>query len=142
MSQLSATEFPTMWPDWCSLIRITPMRSSSSKPMSRPSRSPGITGSPTPTQEGVDVYASFEEVQEAGPLPDVPLIVVTAGRFEGWPPGWDPHFLIGCAPNSRLTWPSRVPDGQQIIVRDSGHEVPQQQPELVVRAVEKVLAQT
>jgi len=40
--------------------------------------------------EGVDVYASFAEVRSAGPLPDVPLVVVTAGISAGWPPGWDP----------------------------------------------------
>jgi len=40
-------------------------------------------------EEGVDVFASFKEVQGAPPLPDLPLVVVTAGISEGWPPGWD-----------------------------------------------------
>ncbi len=39
--------------------------------------------------EGIDILASFDEA--AAPLPDVPLVVVTATEGGAdWPPGWDP----------------------------------------------------
>jgi len=37
--------------------------------------------------EGIDLFTSFDQVQAKPELPSVPLVVVTAGRTDGWPPG-------------------------------------------------------
>jgi alpha/beta hydrolase fold len=93
-------------------------------------------------EEGVDVYASFKEVQKAEPLPDIPLVVVTAGRSEGWPPGWDPDVFDRLRAEQQADLANMVPNGQQVIARHSTHEVPLQQPLVVVKAIQTVLAHT
>lgn len=90
--------------------------------------------------EGLDPYASFEEAQAAGELPEVPLVVVTAGLAEGWPPGWDPEVFDALRAEQQADLATRIPGGQQIIAEGSSHHVPSQQPQVIVEAVESVLA--
>ena len=92
-------------------------------------------------EEGVDVFASFKEVQGAPPLPDLPLVVVTAGISEGWPPGWDAKVFDRLRAEQQADLARLVPDGTQLIARKSAHDVPLQQPDVVVKAIESVLAQ-
>jgi pimeloyl-ACP methyl ester carboxylesterase len=90
--------------------------------------------------ERVDVFASFSEAKEAGDLPDVPLVVVTAAENDGWPPGWDPEVFNRLRAGQQKDLAASVPGGQQVIANESGHDVPHDQPDIVVSAVATVLA--
>ena len=94
-----------------------------------------VAGNP----EGADVFSSFDEVRSAGPLPDVPLVVVTAGVPEEWPPGWNPRVFNRLRSRQQADLATLVPGGRQMFARQSGHRVPDEQPEVVVRAVDDVL---
>jgi len=89
--------------------------------------------------EGVDVFTSLEQVQAAGGFPDVPLIVITAGISEGWPPGWDSELFDRLRAAQQEDLAKLSPQGTHVVARNSSHDVPQQQPEVVVRAIRKVL---
>jgi len=89
--------------------------------------------------EGVDVFSSFDEVRAAGRVPDVPLVVVTAGAGEDWPPGWDPTVFDRLRSRQQADLAAMVTGGRQVFARQSGHDVPHDQPEVVVRAIEDVL---
>ena len=94
-----------------------------------------VAGNP----EGAEVFSSFDEVRSAGPLPDVPLVVVTAGVPEEWPPGWNPRVFNRLRSRQQADLATLVPGGRQMFARQSGHRVPDEQPEVVVRAVDDVL---
>ena len=89
--------------------------------------------------EGADVFSSFDEVRAAGPLPTVPLVVVTAGVPEEWPPGWNPKVFNRLRSKQQADLATLVPGGRQMFARQSGHRVPDEQPEAVVRALNDVL---
>jgi hypothetical protein len=89
--------------------------------------------------EGVDLVGSFAEAKGAVHLPPVPLVVVTAGISEGWPPGWDPEVFDRLRAREQRELAHLVPGGQQVFADKSGHEVPVQQPDVVIRAIETVL---
>ena len=63
-------------------------------------------------------------------LPEVPLIVVTATRKEGWPPGWDPTVFdkLRAAQQEDLATRARWRTGDR---RGSGHNVPMDRPTVV-----------
>lgn len=90
--------------------------------------------------EGVDVLKSFDEVRAAGRLPAVPLVVVTAGAPVEWPPGWNPKVFNRLRSRQQADLATLVPGGRQIFAPQSGHRVPDEQPEVVVRAITDVLA--
>ena len=90
--------------------------------------------------EGVDLYASFKQVQAAPGVPDRPLVVVTAGKPEGWPPGWDAAVFNRLRAAQQKDLVSLVSDGTQVIAKQSGHEVPASEPQVVVKAIKTVLA--
>lgn len=89
--------------------------------------------------EGFDPFTSFEEAQAAGELPHVPLVVVTAGISEGWPPGWDAAAFDRLRAEQQADLATLVPGGRQVVAERSTHHVPSQQPEVIVDAVESVL---
>jgi pimeloyl-ACP methyl ester carboxylesterase len=90
--------------------------------------------------EGIDLAASFEQAQAAADLPNVPLVVVTAGISEGWPEAWgDPKVFDRIRAEHQKDLAGRIPGGLQVIAERSTHHVPSQEPEVVVGAVEQVL---
>jgi pimeloyl-ACP methyl ester carboxylesterase len=90
--------------------------------------------------EGMDVLESFEQLQAAGPLPNVPLVVVTAGESDGWPPGWDAATFDALRAAQQADLATFTEQGTQVIAEGSGHHVPSQNPGTVIRAVELVLS--
>lgn len=91
--------------------------------------------------EQVDPFASFDLVQAAGPLPDVPLIVVTAGMSEGWPPDWDAELFDSLRAEQQAELATLTSTGRQVMAPNSRHHVPSQAPEVIVEAVEAILAE-
>lgn len=91
--------------------------------------------------EGIDPFASMDEVHNAGSLPRVPIIVLTAGRSDGWPPGWNPALFDRL--RARLqrqlgTGPERT----QLIAKNSGHDIPHEDPGLVAQAIKTALRES
>ena len=95
----------------------------------------GVLGNP----EQMDVFAGLDEVQAAGSLPNVPLVVVTAGIAEGWPPGWDAATFDALRSAQQADLATFTGNGSQVIAETSGHHVPSQEPETIVATVEQVL---
>ena len=91
--------------------------------------------------EGLDVFAGMDEAAAAGPLPDVPLVVVTAGISEGWPPDWDAETFDALRAAQQADLATFTSQGTQVIAESSAHHVPSQEPAAVVRAIEQVLDQ-
>jgi pimeloyl-ACP methyl ester carboxylesterase len=89
--------------------------------------------------EQMDVVAGLDQVQAAGALPNVPLVVVTAGISEGWPPGWDAETFDALRAAQQADLATLTDSGSQIIAATSGHHVPSQEPQTIVAAVEQVL---
>jgi hypothetical protein len=89
--------------------------------------------------EGLDVFAGMDEAAAAGPLPDVPLVVVTAGVSEGWPPDWDAETFDALRAAQQADLATFTSQGTQLIAEASGHHVPSQEPGTIVRAIEQVL---
>lgn len=78
-----------------------------------------------------------DQVRSAPPFPDIPLIVVSAGRGS-------PAWLIGTGFNrifrenqQRLV--ALSPQGKQIVAEQSGHFVQNDEPEIVVQAIRDVV---
>jgi pimeloyl-ACP methyl ester carboxylesterase len=88
-----------------------------------------------------DVHSGFAEVQAAGPVPDRPLVVITVGRPEAWPPGWDPEVFDRLRDGQQKDLVGLTSHGTQLIAEDSGHDVPLSQPGLVVEGIERVLSE-
>lgn len=89
--------------------------------------------------EGIDVYTSLDQARQAGPLPQVPLVVVTATVSDGWPPGWNPKLFDRLRAQQQADLADQVRDGQQIFAEGSGHDVPADRPDVVVDAINRVL---
>jgi pimeloyl-ACP methyl ester carboxylesterase len=89
--------------------------------------------------EGMDPYRSFGELQAAGPLPDVPLVVVTAAINDEWPPGWDPETFDTLRAAQQADLATFTPQGRQVVAEGSGHNVPSSRPDVIVDAVESML---
>ncbi len=86
---------------------------------------------------------SFAFVKTARPLPDVPLIVLAHSRPEGLLP---PGLRDNQATQAEQTWQALqadlarlTPQGQLIVVEDSGHLIALEQPGAVVEAVRQVV---
>ena len=89
--------------------------------------------------EGIDVFTSLDQARRAGPLPHVPLVVVTATISDGWPPGWNPKLFDRLRAQQQADLADQVRGGQQIFAEGSGHNVPADRPDVVVDAINRVL---
>jgi len=89
--------------------------------------------------EGIDIYRSFDQARKAGPLPHVPLVVVTATLGEDWPPSWDAKLFDRLRAQQQADLAHQVPGGQQLFAQGSGHDVPSDRPDVVVKAINNVL---
>jgi pimeloyl-ACP methyl ester carboxylesterase len=99
---------------------------------------------PTPYQnpEGVDEVASTAQVRASGSLGDLPLVVLTAGNFDFAPP----DFPADVVARQGQAWLEMQQDlarlstnSTHIIVEESGHNIPKEQPQVVVDAIRQVI---
>jgi pimeloyl-ACP methyl ester carboxylesterase len=100
---------------------------------------PGIYGplaEPDPgTPAPIDLFVSESQVVAAPPPPPLPAVVIVAGRFE-------PEY----APGTGTMWfflqarQAKELGARTVTAKESGHLVPLDQPEVVVTAIEDVVA--
>lgn len=87
--------------------------------------------------EFFDFERVAEDIRAAGPFPDIPVIVITAGQkwildTQAWRDQWlrFQQDLVALSPQ-----------GRQIIATKSGHVIQDQQPEVVIDAIRAIVEQ-
>jgi len=98
---------------------------------------------PTQSTEGIDIPATVAEVAAAGDLGDRPLLVLVAGIPTVIAPGLPPDLEAQLNQLLQQTLPDELlalsSFSMRLPVDDSGHNIPQEQPDAVVVAVRTML---
>ena len=100
---------------------------------------PYRTTVPDPRTETDYMAATVEQLRRSGPLPRVPLVVITAAsRGSGLPPVFSPEGQaklndVAMAMQKKLA--DLVPGGEQILVEGAGHNVHLEKPEAVLAPI-------
>jgi len=81
--------------------------------------------------------ATVREIKSAPPFPDIPLIVISAGKDPSFWLFGDEFLRIFRENQRRLA--ALSPQGRQIIAKQSGHFVQNDTPEIVVQAIREVV---
>ncbi len=90
--------------------------------------------------EGLDYYESSRLVRAIGPaLPNIPIVVIARGRAEAWPKGYPTDALERVWRNLERDLASRAPQGTLLIAKGADHNIPGQQPAIIVDATNRVL---
>jgi pimeloyl-ACP methyl ester carboxylesterase len=101
-------------------------------------------GDPARNAEGVDIPATVEQVRAAGSLDSRPLVVLAAGVSDVLAPGLPPEVQSRLDALLQDELPRELAglsaDSTVVVVPDSGHNIPQQRPDMVVLAIQAVLA--
>ena len=77
------------------------------------------------------------DIRESGPFPDIPVIVITAGRK--WildTQAWRDQWLRFQEDLTALS-----PQGKQVIATESGHIIQDQQPDIVIDAIREIVGE-
>lgn len=86
---------------------------------------------------------SVGEVRQAradAPLRPMPMVVLAHGVPLAAPfPGWPTNRMEGVMLDAQRDVASLVPDAHLVIAAESGHDIPQEQPELVTDAIAQVV---
>jgi len=97
-----------------------------------------------PDKEVVDFPATYDEIRSAGPLPDVPLLILSHGQAPTascCPPGWPIAEQEQLWQGLERTMAGLTSKGQERTVPDSGHMIHQSNPDLVVAAIKELVDQ-
>lgn len=79
------------------------------------------------------------EMKDAWPLPNVPVILITSARNdESLAKGVSAEALRVLI-DAREKWLKRVPGAKHIVAQKSGHNIPFDEPELIVDAIRQVI---
>jgi pimeloyl-ACP methyl ester carboxylesterase len=99
---------------------------------------------PARNAEGLDISAVAAQARTAGSLGSRPLVVLTSGVFDVLAPGLPPETESALRQLFQQTLPRELAalssDSTVVAVPDSGHNIPQQRPGVVVLAIQAVLA--
>jgi pimeloyl-ACP methyl ester carboxylesterase len=91
--------------------------------------------------EGLDYYESSRLVRAIGPaLPAIPTIVIARGRADPWPRGYPVAEMERVWRDLQKDLASRSPQGRLLIAEQSDHNIPGNQPEIVIEATREVVA--
>ena len=105
---------------------------------------PYRTKVPDPRTETDYMLETVEQLRQSGPLPRVPLIVITsASRGSGLPPVFSPESQskldeVAMAMQKKLA--DLVPGAEQILVEGAGHNVHLEKPEAVLGPILAMIA--
>jgi hypothetical protein len=94
-----------------------------------------------PNPENVDILTSFDQVQAAPAMPDVPLVVVThtVPDPSEWPPGWDPETFDKLQAELQANLAELTTKGSQVFAEGAGHDIPAENPDAIIGAILQVL---
>ena len=98
------------------------------------------SGPPGLRAEFEAIEATFEQARRCGPLPRVPLTVLTAGALESPALGESAarlFYSLWVEHQRRLA--NLAPGGRHIVVEGSGHCIHQDRPKVVVAVIEEML---
>jgi pimeloyl-ACP methyl ester carboxylesterase len=79
--------------------------------------------------------AIVEEARAAWPLPDVPVVVITAMRVPEGETSESMQFWL----KMHEAFVRRVPNARHVVTYDSGHAIPAERPDLVIEAIRGVV---
>lgn len=94
------------------------------------------TGPPRRRYELANMKRFHRAIEGAGPFPDVPLVVLTAGESPFWQSDSERDWWLGLQRDLAAMSPS----GRGRIVEASGHFIHRDQPSVVVEAIGEILA--
>ena len=92
----------------------------------------------TQRRESINFAMSGEQVLRAGPLPDIPLTVITRGK-QAWPDNPYGNMLELAWLEMQKELVTMTPHGKQIIAKQSTHLIHLEQPDLVSDAILSVV---
>ena len=97
---------------------------------------------PSNNFEAMDIPAVVEQLRETGGFGDIPITVLTAGNFTVLNPGLPPELETALAnlfreEQARLAQLST--NGNQVIIPDTGHNMPRQNPQVIVDAIREMV---
>jgi len=98
---------------------------------------------PSSNFEAMDIPAVVEQVRETNSFGDIPITVLIAGKFTVLIPGLPPDLETALAKlfveeQSRLVTLST--NGEQIIIPDTGHNMPRENPQVVIDAIQEMVS--
>jgi pimeloyl-ACP methyl ester carboxylesterase len=92
--------------------------------------------------QGVDIWTSERQTRVAlqrSPLRPMPLVVLAHGRVDPGPPGWPGQEVERLWQQLQRELAQLVPGGRLVIATQSGHDIQDEQPELVLDAIRDVV---
>ena len=92
--------------------------------------------------QGVDIWTSERQTRVAlqrSPLRPMPLVVLAHGRVDPSPPGWPGEEVERLWQELQRELAQLVPGGRLVIATQSGHDIQDEQPELVLDAIRDVV---
>jgi pimeloyl-ACP methyl ester carboxylesterase len=92
--------------------------------------------------EGIDIWTSERQTRVAlrrAPLRPMPLVVLAHGRPEPSPPGWPGEEVERLWQQLQRELAQLVPGGRLVVATESGHNIQDDQPELVLDAISDVV---
>jgi pimeloyl-ACP methyl ester carboxylesterase len=92
--------------------------------------------------QGVDIWTSERQTRVAlrrSPLRAMPLVVLAHGRVDPSPPGWPGEEVERLWQQLQRELAELVPGGRLVIATQSGHNIHDEQPELVLDAIRDVV---
>ena len=97
---------------------------------------------PSSNFEAMDLPAVVEQVRETGSFGDIPITVLIAGTFDVLNPGLPPELETALAnlfveQQARLATLST--NGRQIVIPDTGHNMPRENPQVIVDAIREMI---
>lgn len=93
--------------------------------------------------DGLRIPEDFEEsanqVRRSGPLPNIPLVVLTSGRGPELPEGFSRERYDQVRMEQQRDLAKLVPNSKHIIAENSGHIIQIDQPEVVINAIRQLV---
>jgi len=101
----------------------------------------GRSGAPNNPSE-LSYYRSSDLVRRfAHDLPDIPITVIARGRAERWPPGYPTEALERVWRDLQQDLAARAPQGRFLIAEQANHNIPGEQPQMIVDATRSMINQ-
>lgn len=98
---------------------------------------------PSSNFEAMDIPAVVKQVRETGDFGDLPIMVLTAGKFTVLNPGLPPDVEAALAElfhDLQGSLAELSTAGSQVVVTESGHNMPRENPQAVVDAIRTMLS--